>query len=80
MHLPQVVMVSRLRNTIMNIDKQADVADLITCQRSIAVLLLQYKLSLSNTFFLYISAVSIHVLYHLDKPRLGYFSYSHKCY
>ena len=47
MHLPQVVMVSRLRNTIMNIDKQADVADLITCQRSIAVLLLQYKLSLT---------------------------------
>ena len=32
LHLPQVVMVSRLRNTIMNIDKQADVADLITCQ------------------------------------------------
>ena len=50
-HLPQVAMVSRLRNTIMNIDKQVDVADLITCQRSIAVLLLQYKLSLSNTFF-----------------------------
>ena len=30
LHLPQVAMVSRLRNTIMNIDKQADVDDLIT--------------------------------------------------
>ena len=33
LHLPQVAMVTRLCNTIMNIDKQADVGDLITCQR-----------------------------------------------
>ena len=30
LHLPQVAMVSRLRNTIMNIDNQADVDDFIT--------------------------------------------------
>ena len=55
-------MVSRLRNNIMNIGKQAAVADLITCQRSINYHSL-------TPFSIHKCNIIQHVQYHLDKAH-----------